>query len=135
MNAEISFRNDVEKLKQDVHSLYKTVYQGNGTPSLTNQVVQLNERLDSLEERIIANIESIDTEMSLKFDNITTVVNERFNNISYQISHEFERTKIKEAGGHQLKANLASAGIATITALIVLFASHFLELTRVAVPH
>jgi len=135
MSVEVSLLNDVEKLKQDVHSLYKTVYQGNGTPSLTNQVVQLNERLDSLEERIIANIESIDTEMSLKFDNITTVVNEKFNNISYQISHEFERTKIKEAGGHQLRANLASAGIATVTALIVLVTSHFLEFTRTVMPH
>jgi predicted PurR-regulated permease PerM len=124
---------EIRKIKQDVESLYKTVYQGNGSPSLTNQVTQLNERLDALEDRIIANIESIDTEMSLKFDNITTIVNERFNNISYQISHEFERTKIKEAGGHQLKANLVSAGIATLTAIVALFVSHLMELSR-AVP-
>jgi len=131
MNTEIGTLQDIEKLKNDVHSLYKTVYQGNGTPSLTNQVTQLNERLDSLEERIVANIESIDTEMGLKFDHITAIVNERFNNISYQISHEFERTKIKEAGSHQLKANLASAAVATGTAVIVLFISHFLEIARV----
>lgn len=130
MNTEVIHLNDIEKLKQDVHSLYKTVYHGNGAPPLTSQVVQLNERLDALEDRIIANIEAIDTEMSLKFDNITIIVNEKFNNISYQISHEFERTKIKEAGGHQLKANLVSAGIATCTAIIVLFASHFLEIAH-----
>jgi len=123
---------ELAKLRRDVESLYKTVYQGNGTPSLTNQVVQLDERLDSLESRIIANIEAIDTEMGLKFDNITTIVNERFNHISYQIAHEFERTKIKEAGGHQLKANLVSAGIATVTAVIILFSSHILEMARAA---
>jgi len=132
MSVEISVQ-EIEKIKQDVQSLYKTVYQGNGVPSLTNQVTQLNERLDSLEDRIVAQIESIDTEMSLKFDHITAIVNERFNNISYQISHEFERTKIKEAGSHQLKANLASAGVATCTAVIVLFISHFLELARVVI--
>jgi len=132
MSAETALQ-DIEKIKHDVQSLYKTVYQGNGTPSLTNQVVQLNERLDGLEERIVGQIESIDTEMSLKFDHITSIVNERFNNISYQISHEFERTKIKEAGSHQLKANLVSAAIATCTAVIVLFASHFLEIARIAI--
>lgn len=121
---------EIRKIKQDVESLFKTVYQGNGSPSLTNQVTQLNERLDALEERIITNIESIDTEMSLKFDHITAIVNERFNNISYQISHEFERTKIKEAGGHQLKANLASAGIATLTAIVALFVNHLIEISK-----
>jgi chaperonin cofactor prefoldin len=126
---------EFEKIKQDVNSLYKTVYQGNGAPSLTNQVTQLNERLDSLEERIVTQIESIDTEMGLKFDHITAIVNERFNNISYQISHEFERTKIKEAGSHQLKANLASATVATGTAIIVLFITHFLEIVRAVPTH
>ena len=133
MSADINTL-EFEKIKQDVNSLYKTVYQGNGSPSLTNQVTQLNERLDSLEDRIVAQIESIDTEMGLKFDHITAIVNERFNNISYQISHEFERTKIKEAGSHQLKANLASAGVATCTAVIVLFITHFIEIAK-AVTH
>jgi predicted PurR-regulated permease PerM len=123
---------EVEKLRRDVDSLYKTVYQGNGAPSLTNQVTLLNERLDALEDRIIANIESIDNEMSLKFDSITAIVNERFNHISYQISHEFERTKIKEAGGNQLKANLLSAGVATVTALVVVFMNHFMVMARAA---
>jgi len=131
MNSEITVQ-EVEKLRRDVDSLYKTVYQGNGTPSLTNQVTQLNERLDALENRIIANIESIDSEMSIKFDSITSIVNERFNHISYQISHEFERTKIKEAGGHQLKANLVSAGVATATALLVVFANHIIAIAHAA---
>lgn len=134
MGSEINLQ-EFETLKRDVHSLYKTVYQGNGTPSLTNQVTQIDERLDSLEARIVGQIESIDTEMGLKFDHITAIVNERFNNISYQISHEFERTKIKEAGGHQLKANIVSATIATATAVIVLFVSHFLEIARALPIH
>lgn len=117
---------DIGELRQDVDALYKTVYQGNGAPSLTNQVTQINERLDSLEEKIISNIETIDSEMSLKFDSITAIVNERFNNISLQISNEFERTKLKEAGSHQLRANLVSATIATITALAAIFLNHFI---------
>jgi coproporphyrinogen III oxidase-like Fe-S oxidoreductase len=134
MEISESIVADIRELRSDVDGLYKTVYQGNGTPSLTNQVTQLNERLDALEERIINNIETIDTEMSLKFDNITSVVNEKFNHISYQIAHEFERTKLKEAGSHQLKANLVSASIATITAIIAIFLNHIIELTHTA-PH
>ena len=130
MNVEGVSVLEITKLRNDVESLYKTVYQGNGSPSLTNQVTQLNERIDALEERVVNSINSIDTEMSLKFDSITAIVNERFNHISYQISHEFERTKIKETGAHQLKANLITAAIASVSSFIILFVSHFLEFTK-----
>ena len=122
--------NEIRKLRNDVDTLYKTIYQGNGTPSLTNQVTSLNERLDAFEERIVNNIHSIDTEMGLKFDNITAIVNERFNNISYQISHEFERTKIKEHGAHQLRANLLTAAIATCSSFLIFFLTKVFETVK-----
>ena len=121
---------EITKFRNDVDSLYKTVYQGNGTPSLTNQVTSLNERLDAFEEKVINNLTSMDNEMGLKFDNITAIVNERFNNISNQISHEFERTKIKEHGAHQLKANLITASIAAASSFLIFFLAHFLELAK-----
>lgn len=130
MNVEGVSVLEITKLRNDVDSLYKTVYQGNGTPSLTNQVTSLNERLDAFEERILGNINSMDTEMGLKFDNITSIVNERFNHISVQISQEFERTKIKEHGAHQLKANLITATIATVSSFLIFFLAHFLELAK-----
>ena len=121
---------EINKLRNDVDDLYRTVYQGNGTPSLTNQVTRVTERLDSFEERITANINAIDSEMGVKFDSITAIVNERFSHISAQIAHEFERTKIKETGSHQLRANLLTATIATVSSFLIFFLAHFLEVVK-----
>ena len=91
---------EIAKIKSDVEHLYKTVYQGNGKPSILNQITSIDHRLTSLEEKLDVNFKSIDTEMSLKFDNITEIVNERFNHISYQLTHEFERDKVRATGSH-----------------------------------
>ena len=119
---------EITKLRNDVDSLYKTVYQGNGSPSLTNQVASLTNRIDSLEDAVMHRIEGVDTEMGLKFDNITAVVNERFNHISYQISQEFQRNNIKEAGGHQLRAGLVTATIASTASLFIFLLSHLFDI-------
>jgi len=115
---------EINKLKADVEHLYKTVYQGNGKPSILNQITSIEHRLDSLEEKLDASFKSMESEMSLKFDSITDIVNERFNHISYQISREFEIDKVATAGRHQLKAGIVTAIIATVTTFIALFLNH-----------
>jgi hypothetical protein len=117
---------EINKLKSDVEHLYKTVYQGNGKPSILNQITSIEHRLDSLEEKLDSSFKSMENEMSLKFDNITEIVNERFSHISYQISREFENKKVATAGSHQLKAGLITAVIATVTTFIALILNHTL---------
>lgn len=117
---------EINKLKSDVEHLYKTVYQGNGKPSILNQITSIEHRLDSLEEKLDSSFKSMETEMSLKFDNITEIVNERFSHISYQISREFENKKVATAGQHQLKAGLITAIIATITTFGALLINHLI---------
>jgi len=117
---------EINKLKSDVEHLYKTVYQGNGKPSILNQITSIEHRLDSLEEKLDSSFKSMESEMSLKFDNITEIVNERFSHISYQISHEFENKKVTTAGSHQLKAGIITAIIATITTFAALIINHAL---------
>jgi hypothetical protein len=121
---------EIAKLKSDVEHLYKTVYQGNGKPSVLNQITSIEHRLDSLEEKLDTSFKSMESEMSLKFDNITDIVNERFSHISYQISNEFERTKMSEAGKQQLKTGLMTAVIATSTTFIALFIDHLLRVVK-----
>jgi hypothetical protein len=121
---------EIAKLKSDVEHLYKTVYQGNGKPSVLNQITSIEHRLDSLEEKLDTSFKSMESEMSLKFDNITDIVNERFSHISYQISNEFERTKMSEAGKQQLKTGLMTAVIATSTTFIALFIDHLLRVIK-----
>jgi tetrahydromethanopterin S-methyltransferase subunit G len=119
---------EINKLKSDVEHLYKTVYQGNGKPSILNQITSIEHRLDSLEEKLDASFKSMETEMSLKFDNITEIVNERFTHISYQITREFESDKVAAAGKHQFKASLTAAAIATITTFGALLINHLLRI-------
>ena len=118
---------EINKLKSDVEHLYKTVYQGNGKPSILNQITSIEHRLDSLEDKLDSSFKSMETEMSLKFDNITEIVNERFTNISYQISREFENKKTATAGQHQLRASLIAAVIATATTFGALVINHILH--------
>lgn len=119
---------EINKLKSDVEHLYKTVYQGNGKPSILNQITSIEHRLDSLEEKLDSSFKSMESEMSLKFDSITEIVNERFSHISYQISHEFENKKVAAAGQHQLKAGLITAIIATVTTFGALLINHILSI-------
>jgi hypothetical protein len=113
----------ITELKNDIAALYKTVYQGNGTPSLVNQVTKLEHRITTLEEKIEQNFVSIDTEMTLKFKNITDVVNERFNNISYQISNEFEKKRVDSGHKWNFKTSVLTAGVAGIGSILTIIIS------------
>jgi len=128
--ASIVKTSEITKLKNEVEHLYKTVYQGNGKPSILNQITSIEHRLDSLEEKLDASFKSMETEMSLKFDGITDIVTEKFANITTLISREFEHTKINEVGKLQLKAGVVTATIATITSILALFINHILHLTK-----
>jgi hypothetical protein len=127
--SQAARNTDITKLRSEVDHLYKTVYQGNGKPSIVNQITSIEHRLDSLEEKLESNFKAMDTEMGLKFDRITDVVNERFSHISYQITNEFESKKTHASGKYQFKTSVTTAAIATITTFGALFISHFLKIT------
>lgn len=114
--------DDFNNLKEDLDHLYKTVYQGNGSPPLVGTVSKLEHRIDSLEEKIDTNFKSIDTEMTLKFKHITDVVNEKFNHISYQIANEFEKKRQYKEGMWTFKTGMftaIAAGICSILSVII----------------
>jgi hypothetical protein len=117
----------LSELKDSVSALYKTVYQGNGTPSLINQVSKLEHRISSLEEKLDQSFASIDTEMTLKFKNITDVVNERFNNISYQISNEFEKKRVDHSHKWNFKTSILTACVAGIGSIITILVTEFFK--------
>jgi len=79
------------QVKKELESLYKTVYQGNGSPSLVSQVTKLESKINSLETMLEHKLETLESEMGLKFKNITEVVTEKFANISSQIATEFTK--------------------------------------------
>ena len=62
--------SNLTKLQEDVEHVYKTVYQGNGKPSIINQLSNLDQRIKSLEENFDTRINNLEKEMELKFINI-----------------------------------------------------------------
>lgn len=89
---------NVERVQSEVNELYKTVYKGNGSPSLVSQTVKLEEK--------IAHVEA---NLNHKLDNITAIVNEKFSNLSNQISYEFEHKKMKVEGSWKIKVAIISS--------------------------
>jgi len=119
--------SEVRKLQKEMEHIYKTVYHGNGTPSLTNQVTKLDSKLSSLSDSINNKFSGIEKEMELKFTNITEIVNEKFNNISFQIQQEFEK---KRSESHQkigFKTAIITSALASITSLVVVILTEWLK--------
>jgi len=108
-------KNDVRRIEMEVNELYKTVYKGNGAPSLISQAMSLEGKIKSVENNINQKIDSMREETRLQLLNITSVVNEKFTNLSHQISNEFEQKKVKMEGSWKLKIAVVSSVFALLT--------------------
>jgi phosphotransacetylase len=119
--------DDFNALREDLDHLYKTVYQGNGSPPLVGTVSNLEHRLESLEDKIERNFETIDTEMTLKFKNITDVVNEKFNHISYQIANEFEKKRTTSSSTWTFRTSILTACAAGVCSILSVIIAEYLK--------
>jgi len=118
---------DITKLQKDLEHVYKTVYHGNGSPSLTNQVTKLDGKITSLTDTVESKFKSFEREIDLKFENITNIVNEKFDHLSQQIKEEFElkRNVVNNSFNH--RTAITTAALASITSLVVLFLTEFFK--------
>ena len=119
--------SDITTLKKNVESLYKAVYQGNGTPSIVNQITKLNEQVSALEDKFDSKFQSLETEISLKFKNITDVVTEKFSNLSAQIDTEFtlEKNAVDKKWSH--KTAFTTGLLASVTSVTVVLLTELLK--------
>lgn len=110
----------IKKLQQDVDTVFKTVYHGNGKPSIVTQLAGLDQRLRSLEVSIDHRINSLEKEIQLKFVHIADVVTEKFNNLSGQITTEFSKRKTETEGMWNFKTAITTSVLATLTSIFVI---------------
>jgi len=110
----------IKKLQQDVDTVFKTVYHGNGKPSLVTQLTSLDHRIKSLEENLDQRINSLEKEIQLKFSHIADVVTEKFNNLSGQITTEFSKRKTETEGMWNFKTAITTSLLATLTSIFVI---------------
>jgi hypothetical protein len=118
---------DIHDMREEIDTLYKTVFQGNGTPSIVTQVTKLDHRISTLEEKLDTNFSSMDKEITLKFKNITDIVNERFTHISYQIAQEFEKKRETSEMHWNKKTSTIAAVIAGVCSILSVIVSELLH--------
>lgn len=123
-------RNDIRRIEMEVNELYKTVYKGNGTPSLISQALSLEGRIKGVENNLNQKLDSMHKEMNLQLINITSVVNEKFTNLSHQITNEFEHKKIKMEGSWKIKVAIISSVCALLASFLPAVLSFLSKLPR-----
>lgn len=119
--------SEIQKLQKDMEHVFKTVYHGNGSPSLTNQVTRLDSKITSLTENVEDKFSNIQNEINLKFENVTNIVNERFEHLSQLIKDEFSDRKNNLRDSFNHKTAITTATLASVTSIIVLFLSEFFK--------
>jgi coproporphyrinogen III oxidase-like Fe-S oxidoreductase len=115
---------DVKRIQDEVDDLYKTIYKGNGSPSLVSQSLKMDNSLKSLQENLDTKIDGLENEMRLRIVEITNLLNEKFKNLEQQITYEFDHRKINKVGSWKFKVAVVSAVTAFITYTLPSFLSH-----------
>jgi hypothetical protein len=120
------------KIKNEVDDLYKTVYKGNGSPSLMTKVNSVENKLRGLRETLDDKITHITTENHLRFDSLHQKLESKFGRLEGWIDTKFggleksiglyrENTKIDRSGSWQLKAAIITSVTAIVGTGLALF--------------
>lgn len=118
-------KNDIDRVQSEVNELYKTVYKGNGSPSLVSQAMNLENKISNVELSLNQKLDSMREETRLQLHNITSIVNEKFTNLSSQITSEFEHKKIKMEGSWKIRVAVVSSIFALLTSILPTILSFF----------
>lgn len=117
----------LKRLQEEVKQVYKTLYQGNGKPSLVTQLSDLEGKLKSHNENIEEQISNLEKEMELKFKHIAEIVTERLNSISVQITSEFGRKRAESNNLFNFRTAITTSILASATSIIVLLLTEFFK--------
>ena len=143
LEVERVIKTELVDLKKDVEGLYKTVYTGNGEPSLLSQLTNITTRHHDFIQAINDRFDASGREQDLKFDRVHEKLDNNFgrleawmqgqgrdtdkdiSNLSQSIrdlSKEIDEYKRAEtAGKWQVKASALTALAGIITAAVAIF--------------
>lgn len=143
IEVERILKTELVDLKRDLDTLYKTVYQGNGHPSLLSQVSTLETKHQDLTESLTQQLLAIGREQELKFERVHEKLDNNFgrleawmqgqgrdtdkdvNHLAQMIrdlSKEIDEYKQAESAGKwQVKASALTALAGIITAGLALY--------------
>lgn len=78
IEVEKVIKSELVDLKRDIDTLYKTVYQGNGHPSLISQVSTLDTKHQDLAKNIADQFKAMSREQELKFERVNEKLDSNF---------------------------------------------------------
>jgi len=125
-------QSTLRSIQIEIDDLYKTVYKGNGQPSLVTQTVSLEGKLRGLRESFSEKFEHLHSENMLKFDALNatlenkfiryeTYVDSKFSHIENLIKMRMDDDRADRASSRSgvwaIRAALIAAAIATITSI------------------
>lgn len=131
---EQKLSDDLNTVKHEVDDLYKTVYKGNGMPSLMTRMSGVEGKLRGLREQMDEKINHLSKESNLRFDSLHQKLESKFgrlegwieirtSSIEKLMKEENNRDRIDQAGGWQLKVAILTA----VTAIIISLISNYLN--------
>lgn len=143
LEVEKVIKSELVDLKRDLDTLYKTVYQGNGHPSLVSQISTLDTKHHDLTKNISEQFKSMAREQDLKFERMNEKLDSNFGRLEAwmqgqgrdtdkdighltqtirDLSKEIDDYKRAEtAGKWQVKASALTALAGIITAGVAIF--------------
>lgn len=124
--------HEIQSIKQEVDDLYRTVYKGNGHPSLVTRVSDIEGKLRGLRDHVdekfthmnretTLKIDSIHQKLESKFGRLEGWIETKFNGLEHTVRLMTENRRMALAGSWQLKAALITALAAIAAAALTYF--------------
>jgi hypothetical protein len=125
---------ELRTVKSEMDDLYKTVYKGNGHPSLVTQAHEMEGRIRGLKASVEDKFTFLQEENKLKFDSLHVKIENKFgkhegyvdskfshleNLLNLQLSDARAEKQSTRSGVWAIRASLIAASIATITSIVM----------------
>ena len=143
LEVERILKTELVTIKKELDGLYKTVYKGNGSPSLMNQIATIDIKQQDLVENINKQFQSMSREQELKFDRVNEKLDSNFGRLEAWMQGQGRDTekdinhlaqsirdlgkeiddykKAEQTGKWQVKASALTALAGILTAAIAIY--------------
>jgi len=81
MPRKITSTATIKNMQDDLKQVYKTLYQGNGKPSIITQLSDIEGRLKSHNERLSSQLDGLEVEFKVRTADMVNFVNEKVKNL------------------------------------------------------
>ncbi len=122
---------EIAEVRKEVDDLYKTIYKGNGSPSLVTRVNDVEGKLRGLREQIKEKFDHISSQHQLKFDLLNDKleskfgrlegwIETRFNNVEEYLNNTHDLIKQNQSGSWKLTAAIITAISGIVSSVLYL---------------